>query len=226
MECNRWKIFWNNQNPAAGLITKWIEAGEGSKGLTCLVGLIDYLDKHGRVPITSAGLALRYQEFTAFGENIMMRSPGSRRRSKNLLAQGKAVSAIALHELALYHFIKMIMLAQKRNYRKALHWCLRIALVVTHDEAGSKLIGWCIIALGRYLFLKASPLAAHARKKQESRRYQALHCRRNASLECYKALGRYAEAEIHLGNGYTPVRAKCDTYRKGQITFGEGVAAI
>lgn len=200
MEVERWDDLLDLVIcPELGFISNWIEKGEGDKGITCLTGLINYLEKHNRQPVTSAGLATQLARiYSIRGEYDNAQNWLKHALKLSSWWRGRRVRAVALHELGSLELYQINFRQAMCYYRQALRLCF-LGLPVYHDEAAANMIGLASVSQSRYRFSKTIRFATKA--LQEAKKSGDIHhiiaSERLIGAAC-KSLGRYTEAEFHL----------------------------
>lgn len=212
-EAGRWQNLLELVTCAElSLLTLWVEGGEGDIGLTCLTGIIGYLEKKHLQAVTSAGLATQVARIYS----IRGRYDEAEKWLKHALARtswlrGRRVRAVALHELGSLYLYRAQWTHARRYYRQALRLC-RWGFPVYEDEAAANLIGLATVASMRYRFHAATRLAASA-IREAKRGADARHViagERLIGAAC-KALGHYTEAESHIQTA-TDLAQTCGAY--------------
>lgn len=202
MKDDRWEdLLELVMDPTAGLMTRWTEGGEGARGLPCLLGLIAYLEKGGREAEASAALATQISRiYGLWGQYEDSERWLNKAIAGTSWIRGRRVRAVALHELGSLALYRDDLRAADRSYTRALHLC-RYRWPCLHDEAAANLAGLSIVAFRRYLFIKAISLAEEA-KREAKLGGDIRHFIAGERLVAtgYKALGRFAEAEMHIEN--------------------------
>jgi tetratricopeptide (TPR) repeat protein len=212
-EASRWQDLFELVNRSEfGLFTRWIEGGEGDTGLACLIGLINFLEKEHKQPVTSAGLATqlariygirgRYDEAEEWLQHAI---------NQTSWLLGRRVRAIALHEMGSLHLYRSRWHQAARCYRQALRLC-RLGWPVYHDEAAANLVGLATIFQTRYGFRKTIDFAVQAIREavRAGDSHHIIAGERLLGAAC-KVLGRYAEAESHIQSAIKLSRA-CGTH--------------
>lgn len=200
IEVERWEdLLELVKDPKVGFVTKWVEGGKGDEGLPCLIGLINYLERHGRDPVTSAGLGTQvariYSHWGQYedAERYLMNALG-----KTSWIRGRRVHVIALHELGSLYLYRGNFDQSARQYSKALRLCLW-GKPIYHDEAAGNLIGLGTIYLSKYLFQKTIRIAQKAlEESKKSGDVRHIVAAERLIASAYKYLGRYSDAELHI----------------------------
>jgi tetratricopeptide (TPR) repeat protein len=200
METARWEdLLELITRRELGLITRWIEEGEGDRGLACLTGLIHYLQKNKRQPVMVAGLATQAARIhSLWGEYDKAQEWLEEALARTSWWRGRRVAAIALHEMGSLALYRNEFEHAGLFYRKALRRCQR-GYPIYHDEAAANLIGLATLAHVVDRFLETLRFATLARREAE----RAGDLRHLVAAErllgaAYKSLGGYQEANSHL----------------------------
>jgi tetratricopeptide (TPR) repeat protein len=200
MEVKRWQdLLELVTHPELHFLTRWVEAGEGDKGLICLLGLINYLEREGRYPVTSAGLATQVARiYSLRGEHDQAQAWLEYALRPTSWWRGRRERAVGLHELASLYLYRHEFRKATKFYRQAWRLC-HWGLPIYHDEAAANLIGLATIAQASYRFPEAIRLATRAlRKARLAGDIHHILAGERLIAAASKSLGRYDEADLHL----------------------------
>lgn len=211
MELDRWKdLLALVSCPELGLIARWIEEGEGDKGIICLTGLINYLESTKGDPINSAGLATQVARiYSTRGQYDDAQNWLKHALKKTSWWKGRRVRVVAFHELGSLHLYHRSFKNSTRFYRNALRLC-RWGIPIYHDELAANLIGLSTVAHVTYRFTDAMRFATWARREAEQAEDYShiISAERLLGATC-KTIGRYEEADMH----FQTALSLCDKYR-------------
>jgi len=200
MELGRWNDLLDLVTcPKLSLIAKWIEEGEGDKNLTCLTGLIKFLEKENRHRVTSAGLATQVARIHSLrGEYDDAEYWLKHALSLTAWRHGRRAKAVAFHELGSLRLYQGDLSQASRLYRKALRLCLW-GIPAYHDEAAANQIGLGTVSLANYFFLNTIRFTNGAiREAKKAGDIRHVIAGKRLMGTAYKYLGRYAEAKLHI----------------------------
>ena len=184
---------------STGFIPRWIEGGEGEAGLTCLVGLIRFLEREDGDPVVCAELATQVARiYSKWGEYDKATNWLAYALRNTSWFRGRRARVIALHELGSLALYRRDLPLAARNYNAALRLSGWIPPPF-HDEAAANLIGLATVSHAKYEHSRTLRFARRAiLKSEEAKDMTHLIAAERMLGAAHKALGAYSEAEQHL----------------------------
>jgi tetratricopeptide (TPR) repeat protein len=181
------------------LLDRWNERGEFQAGLSCMMGLVDYLQRQHQEPDMAGGLATQIARIYS----VRGQYPEAEQWLKQALdmaswRQGRRMRAIAYHELGSLYLYQGDVATAEHAYRRALRLC-SMMLPRYDDEAAANLLGLATIRLDQYRYDQALRFARRAlHKAQQAGDMPHTIAAHRILANALKDLEQYDDTEGHL----------------------------
>ena len=201
LESERWEeLLELTQCAELGLLSRWIDKGEGDVGLACLTGIVRHLGNSRSRFEAGVGLTTQiarlHMRRGAYEEAEQILATVLRRTS---WMRGRRARAVAVHELGSLHLYRSQYCEAARCYRRALRLC-RMSFAPYHDEAAANLVGLAVVEQENCRFRAAQRYAQHA-IAEAIRAHDAAHHVAALRVQALarRGMGEYDAADAALG---------------------------